>query len=111
MNRSLTTFLLATIGLCMPAIAGSPAHGSHAGAAARARHASVRRGRVPRAFLQAPAGGGDNPYAGYSGPGSAVLNATERAKKEPGVTLELAPDAKETATGGPVGGPPGFDGS
>lgn len=54
---------------------------------------------------------GFNPYAGYGGPGSAVLNATIRAAHEPGVTLELAPDAKETATGGPVGGPPGFDGS
>ena len=72
----------------------------------RATRASVK-GACP----VPPAGGGDNPYAGYSGPGSAVLNATERAKKEPGVTLELAPDAKETATGGPVGGPPGFDGS
>ena len=52
-----------------------------------------------------------NPYAGYVGPGSEVLNATVRAAREPGVTLELSPDAKETATGGPVGGPPGFDGS
>ena len=51
-----------------------------------------------------------NPYAGYEGPGSIVLNATERARREPGVTLELSPDAKETATGGPVGGVPGFDG-
>ena len=51
-----------------------------------------------------------NPYAGYSGPGSEVLNATERARREPGVTLELAPDAKETATGGPSGGVPGFGG-
>jgi hypothetical protein len=52
-----------------------------------------------------------NPYQGYEGPGSIVLNATERAKHEPGVTNELAPDAKETATGGPVGGVPGFDGT
>ena len=52
-----------------------------------------------------------NPYADYEGPGSIVLNLTEKARREPGVTFELAPDAKETATGGPVGGVPGFDGT
>lgn len=50
-------------------------------------------------------------YENYLGPGADVLKATEHAKSDPGVTLELVPDAKETATGGPVGGPPGFDGS
>lgn len=60
---------------------------------------------------QEPLGSGYyNPYVGYQGPGSIVLNATERARREPGVTLELAPDAKETATGGPVGGVPGHEG-
>lgn len=52
-----------------------------------------------------------NPYADYDGPGSIVLNETEKARREPGVTVEIAPDAKETATGGPVGGVPGFDGT
>ena len=62
------------------------------------------------------------PYAGYGNapqpaPGAWTSNAeivrqaTARAYREPGTTLELAPDAKETATGGPVGGVPGFDGS
>ena len=46
----------------------------------------------------------------YAGPGAVVFNATRRAAHEPGVTNELAPDAKETATGGPSGGVPGFDG-
>ena len=41
---------------------------------------------------------------------SIVLRHTIKAQSEPGVTLELAPDAKETATGGPVGGVPGFSG-
>lgn len=52
-----------------------------------------------------------DPYLGYTGPGSIVLNRTQEAQHEPGVTLDLAPDAKETATGGPVGGVPGFDGN
>ena len=50
---------------------------------------------------------------GYRGlrrpaPGEIILNQTERAQHEPGVTQELAPDAKQTATGGPSGGVPGF---
>lgn len=40
----------------------------------------------------------------------AVRAATERAQNEPGVTRELAPDARQTATGGPSGGVPGFSG-
>jgi hypothetical protein len=47
----------------------------------------------------------------YTGPGAIIFNATRRAAQEPGVTNELSPDAKETATGGPVGGVPGFDGT
>ena len=46
----------------------------------------------------------------YTGPGATIFEATKKAQHEPGVTLELAPDAKETATGGPVDGVPGFDG-
>lgn len=61
---------------------------------------------------QEPLGSGlYNPYLDYAGPGSIVLNRTEQARREPGLTQELAPDAKETATGGPVGGVPGFDGT
>ncbi len=46
---------------------------------------------------------------GYAGgwEGEANARLTARAYREPGLALELAPDAKETATGGPVGGLPG----
>lgn len=50
-----------------------------------------------------------DPTVGYA-PGEIIRDATERAQREPGVTSELAPDAKQTATGGPVGGVPGFEG-
>ena len=39
-----------------------------------------------------------------------IARATERAQTEPGITNELAPDSRQTATGGPVGGVPGYDG-
>ncbi len=44
-------------------------------------------------------------------PGAIVRQQTERSAHEPGVTNELAPDAKETATGGPSGGIPGRSGN
>ena len=40
-----------------------------------------------------------------------IARATERAQTEPGLTNELAPDSRQTATGGPVGGVPGYDGT
>ena len=43
-------------------------------------------------------------------PSSIILRRTIQAQGEPGVTSELAPDARQTATGGPVGGVPGFSG-
>ncbi len=49
----------------------------------------------------------------YGGGGwEAATNArlTAQAYREPGVTLELAPDSKQSATGGPSGGVPGFSG-
>ncbi len=58
-------------------------------------------------------GYGYPPYGypgGAYGAGQIIENATIRAQHEPGVTSELAPDAKQTATGGPVGGVPGFSG-
>ena len=60
-------------------------------------------------FRQAPYAA-QVPY-GYQGPGATIFALTARAQREPGVTEELAPDAKQTATGGPVGGVPGFDGN
>jgi hypothetical protein len=40
----------------------------------------------------------------------AIARATARQRAAPGLTEELAPDALETATGGPSGGVPGFSG-
>lgn len=45
-------------------------------------------------------------YDHYHGPGATVLKRGRAAQDEPGVAEELAPDAKQTATGGPVGGSP-----
>ena len=56
-----------------------------------------------------PAYGYGYPYAGgwqYD----AIARATAAEQAAPGLTNELAPDAKETATGGPSGGVPGFSG-
>ena len=66
-----------------------------------------------RAFspLVPPTYGAAQPTDNWNAPGAIIAAATRRAQHDPGVTLELAPDAKETATGGPVGGVPGFDGS
>ena len=49
-------------------------------------------------------------YNGYSGPGAIVLRRGLAAQSEPGVTEELFPGSKQTATGGPVGGAPGSGG-
>ena len=46
----------------------------------------------------------------YQGPGAEVFRRTIQSAHEPGVTLELEPDAKETATGGPSGGVPSHSG-
>ena len=63
----------------------------------------------------AAAHGYAQPYAGYGSSyadtqDDAVARATARAYTEPGVTQELAPGAKQSATGGPSGGVPGFSG-
>lgn len=49
-------------------------------------------------------------YDGYQGPGATVLRRGVAAQVEPGATEEIAPGAKQTATGGPAGGVPGFGG-
>ncbi len=49
----------------------------------------------------------DPSYYGY---GTQVFRRTIQAAHEPGVTLELDPAAKETATGGPSGGLPSQSG-
>ena len=49
-------------------------------------------------------------YNNYYGPGATVLRRGLAAQFEPGVTEELFPDAKQTATGGPVGGASGTGG-
>ncbi len=110
MKKFLMLLSLAAVGLADPVAAAKVFHRARH-IASRADHAGSYKERVIHASQEPLGSGGHNPYTNYHGPGSAVLNATERARNEPGVTLELAPDAKETATGGPVGGPPGFDGS
>ena len=112
MKRLYLSAVTAALGLCS-SVAAAPLHHHLGGGRHHDRRIAAPRvrERVIHAS-QEPLGSGQvNPYAGYNGPGSAVLNATVRAAGEPGVIHELAPDAKETATGGPVGGPPGFDGS
>ena len=42
----------------------------------------------------------------YQGPGADVFRRTIQAQHEPGVTLQIDPDAKQSATGGPAGGLP-----
>ena len=49
-------------------------------------------------------------YNNYYGPGATVLRRGVAAQYEPGATQEIEPDAKQTATGGPVGGLPGRSG-
>ncbi len=121
--RTAHTFLLASacILAVAPAASAKPLH--H-------RHRIVARAGVPRAYVGYAApysgrsvsedGGGFNAgaaqipprgtYDGYQGPGGTVLRRSLDAQHEPGVAQELAPDAKQTATGGPSGGLPGFGG-
>ncbi len=49
-----------------------------------------------------------DPY--YQGPGAEVFRRTIQSAHEPGVTLQIEPEAKETATGGPAGGLPSQSG-
>ena len=51
------------------------------------------------------------PYGDWGGwQAEVIARETARQQAAPGVTEELAPDAKQTATGGPSGGVPGFSG-
>ena len=49
-------------------------------------------------------------YDHYNGPSATVLKKGVEAQHEPGVTSEISPSAKQTATGGPSGGVPGNSG-
>ena len=71
-----------------------------AGMAATATVASAQTYQGRSAYAQ--------PYQ-YA-PGEIIARRTAQAQRDPGVTNELAPDSSQTATGGPVGGVPGFDG-
>ena len=71
-------------------------------ARSRVHHHHVTRAIAP----YAPPTGGYYGVGGYEG--DIIARRTAEAYREPGVTLELAPDAKQTATGGPSGGVPGF---
>ena len=51
------------------------------------------------------------PYDGaYQGAGADVFRRTIQSAHEPGVTLQVEPESKETATGGPAGGLPSQSG-
>lgn len=74
------------------------------GAAARPASHGIHRHHASRMVYE-------QPYATSGGwQAAAIAHATTVMQNAPGVTNELAPDAKETATGGPVGGVPGFSG-
>ena len=83
-----------TLAVAVLALAASPA-------AARHRHHHAAPAAVE---AHAPYGDWGNWQA------EAIARATARQQASPGLTEELAPDAKETATGGPSGGVPGFSG-
>lgn len=73
------------------------AHGHHA------RHGATRLGDG----AQPSAGHGYGPTASsYQGPGAEVFRRTIQTEQAPGVTREIDPDAKQSATGGPAGGLP-----
>ncbi len=84
--------------------------------AVEARHAKVHvhhhyaRGGTPgpRAPSTSPRYGYEQSPADstYQGPGADVYRQTILSAHAPGTALELDPDAKETATGGPAGGLP-----
>lgn len=91
---------------------GAPAQSHH-----HDRHRAAARHHAPHDAHRGayPDYGYDDPrnapaYGGYGWQGEAIREATERAQHEPGLTRELAPDSRQTATGGPVGGVPGFSG-
>ena len=111
MSSTKSTLVLIAAGaafLATPAVARPRAHHHHRYAAAAPDGSGEPYGYRNAPYPQA--------YGGYYGPGAggweAAANArlTAQAYREPGLTLELAPDAKLTATGGPSGGVPGFSG-
>ena len=83
---------------------------------ALARHHAHNQPRYAAAGAHPPSGyarprGERQGYGAlYETPGGAVAAAAARAQTEPGVTQELSPDARQSATGGPSGGVPGFSG-
>ena len=93
----LRTFAL---GSAVALLAASPASARHARYRGIRVHRQLAYGSGPDAPLPAPL----DPYV--NAPGYIIEAATNRARREPGVTTELDPTAKETATGGPSGGIP-----
>lgn len=105
--RPFTVVAAAAALVALPAAARPAHHRGH-------HHAHAARGYAAPAYGTAASPYPPQATGGYYGsPGwEAAVNArrTAEAYREPGVTLELAPDAKQTATGGPAGGIPGFSG-
>ena len=123
--KSLTLATAAAAFMATPALAQSDYlhhHGYHRYAAAQPDGSGEPYGYRNAPYPQAYGGyygsgtsgrgtGYGHGYAsgfGYAGGWEAAANArlTAQAYREPGVTLEIAPDAKQTATGGPSGGLP-----
>ena len=93
--------------IAVPAASARPLHHHHRLAA---HHPAVYAQQDGAAFnagaAQVPPKG---TYDNYRGPGATVLKRGLDAQHEPGVAQEIAPDAKQSATGGPAGGLPGRD--
>ncbi len=91
----------------------SPAFAWHRYHAARPHvaFAHAYRHALSSAYARAYPHAGASAYPYWGGWQAAVIaRATAEQQNAPGVTNELAPDNMATATGGPVGGVPGFSG-
>ena len=87
-----------------------PLHASHVRRPLHASH--VPSTHVPASPVHATRGAPENSYGNapgdrsYEGPGATVFGRTVQFQQAPGVTTELDPAARESATGGPSGGLP-----
>ena len=107
------------LSLAVATLAAAGMTASVASAAAQPLHHHRHHAYHHHRYGHAPVAGGYGQGQGYGdarygypggayGAGQIIEDATIRQQHAPGVTNELAPDAKESATGGPSGGVPGF---
>ena len=119
--RTIASIAAGTVLIAAPALAQGNHHRHHRYAAAQpdggGEPYGYRDASYPQAYggyygtgerSRAEYGHGYASGFGYAGSWEAAANArlTAQAYREPGVTLELDPTAKQTATGGPSGGLP-----